>query len=67
MLLETDDLLTAAEFARTKGVTRKTVYNWLAQGIAPASIIAFGIHLFNRTDVESFVPPSRGKPSHEKP
>lgn len=43
--LDTNDLMTPSELARQRGVTRKTVYNWLKAGTAPPHEIICG-HIF---------------------
>jgi len=61
MLIENNDLITAKELADLKGVTRKTVYKWLSEGIAPAHKMYLGMHFFEREAAVAFNAPTRGR------
>jgi excisionase family DNA binding protein len=66
MSLISNDYLTAKELADAKGVTLRTVYAWLANKEAPASVFFGGRHWFDKKAVEKFKPPIRG-PKRDKP
>lgn len=61
MQMDINDLTTVTEVARMYRVDRKTVYNWLSRGVAPANVSICGVHYFVKSKLASFQPPIRGR------
>lgn len=60
-LIDHSDLCNVTDIARRYGVDRKTVYNWLKDGMAPLGVTICGQHFFFISALESFNPPKRGR------
>ena len=60
-----EDLITQAEAARMRGVSREAIYGLVARG--KLSIVEIGGQKFvRRSEVESYIPESGGRPPAKK-
>jgi hypothetical protein len=61
LLVDISDLVTVTDIGKKYGVDRKTIYNWLARGVAPENVTICGVHYFFRSALRDFKPPARGR------
>lgn len=59
--IDYSDLASVSEVAEMYRRDRKTIYNWLRDGVAPLGVTICGRHYFFKSALKDFHPPKRQK------